>query len=87
MSEYVIMTILVNHRKQDAQSVQHLLTEYGCNIKMRLGLHETKDTCADEGLILLQLEGDDKDILALNDKLNALDGVKAKRITIASDQE
>ena len=35
------------------------LTEYGCNIKLRVGLHETgEDFCSDDGVIMLQACGD-----------------------------
>jgi len=85
MSKFQIMTILVNHRKSEAERLQQLLTEFGCNIKMRLGLHETKDICAEDGLIILQMDGDEKDIHQLKDGLEHIDGVKVQLITMTSD--
>ncbi len=81
MSNYNIMTVLVNHRRDSAKDVQSLLTEYGCNIKVRLGLHEAVDVCAEDGLLVLQLVGDSKKIDSLLEKLNELDGVQAKLTT------
>lgn len=81
MSKYNIMTILVEHRKETARDMQGLLTEYGCNIKLRLGLHEAVNVCAEDGLLILQLVGEMEKIEALLAKLNALDGVQAKLTT------
>ncbi len=54
-----IMLILVGKRRESALQVQKMLTEYGCYIKTRLGLHEASDTvCAEEGLIVLEMVGD-----------------------------
>lgn len=78
MIKYVIMTILIHHRKKNAEEVQHLLTKFGCNIKMRLGLHETVNICADDGLVILQLDGEDQEIFALEKALNDIDGVQSK---------
>lgn len=84
MSKYDIMTVLINHRKSEATQVQHLLTKYGCNIKMRLGLHETTNVFADDGLLILQLDGAQSDIEALEKGLGEVPGVEVKRITIGS---
>lgn len=85
MSQYTIMAVLINHRKERAKEVQEYLTRFGCNIKMRLGLHEASTVCAEDGLVLLQLTGEENDISALKLGLNGIDGVKAKMITISSD--
>jgi len=54
-----IMLILVGKRRESAVAVQKLLTDYGCYIKTRLGLHDASETvCADDGLIILELVGD-----------------------------
>lgn len=81
MSKYNIMTIMVEHRKDSAKEMQGLLTEYGCNIKLRLGLHEAVNVCAEDGLLILQLVGSMQDIEALQAKLNSLDGIQAKLTT------
>ena len=37
MTKRTILGIQVTNRLEKAQDVQHVLTEYGCNIKTRLG--------------------------------------------------
>ncbi len=85
MSEYNIMTVLINHRKDSAKPVQELLTKYGCNIKVRIGLHEAETVCAEDGLLVLQLVGDQKEIKELLEKLNKLNGVQAKLTSLQSE--
>ncbi|MCF6096148.1 hypothetical protein L1766_03865 [Thermovorax subterraneus] len=79
-----IMAILVDNRTHSAPKVQEILTKYGCNIKVRLGLHEVDERhCSDEGLIILQLCGSEEDIQNLEKELNSLERVKARRITLS----
>lgn len=82
MNDFSIMAIKINQRVQKATDVQELLTEYGCNIKMRLGLHEAGDVCSNQGLILLQLTDDDENNKEFEKKLNAIEGVTAKTLNI-----
>ncbi|MGI6197795.1 MAG: hypothetical protein ACOYIS_01535 [Candidatus Cloacimonadaceae bacterium] len=78
---YKVVLIKVDHRSSEAAKVQDILTEYGCNIKVRLGLHEvSKDFCANDGLIVLEVEGKDEELKALVDKLNELNYIQAKMI-------
>lgn len=85
MNEYNIMAVLINHRSKKAPTVQEVFTKHGCTIKMRLGLHEAGDVCSEEGLVLLQLTGEKAEIKALEDDLNAIEGVKAKIMSISGD--
>ena len=55
--EKIIMGIRIDRRHNAVPDVQSLLTEYGCYIKTRIGLHEAsddRDECSDQGLILLE---------------------------------
>lgn len=85
MSKFNIMTVLINKRSEEASDVQQLLTEYGCNIKMRLGLHDVEGVCAEDGLLILQLVGDQDKIASLEKKLSDIYGVKAQLMTIESE--
>lgn len=85
MACYNIMTLLVNNRRENAPKLQEVLTESGCIIKMRLGLHEAGDACSNEGLIILQLSGSKEEIAALEESLNSLEGIKAKNNEICSE--
>ena len=82
---YNVMTLLVNNRRQNAPKLQEVLTESGCIIKVRLGLHEAGDFCSNEGLIILQLTGSKEEIVALETKLNELEGIKAKNNELCPD--
>ncbi len=82
-----IMIILIDKRKEEATEVQKLLTEFGCSIRTRLGLHDgTLDACTNSGLIILDLVGEVKDHESLNSGLNGLDGVKSKIVNMSFDQ-
>ena len=60
--DQIIIGILVKNRKGCSHKVQEILTEYGCSIKTRLGLHEaSEDFCSGSGVIILELiKGSDK---------------------------
>lgn len=77
-----IMVVLLEKRTDIATEVQNVLTNYGCIITVRMGLHETKDDCEKEGLITLFLNGDKKEIKALDKELLEIDGVKLKQMNL-----
>ena len=81
---FSIMLIKLSPRNEIAPKVQELLTEYGCIIKTRLGIHEaTIDNCSRSGLIILDLLNENKDeINSLKEKLNELEGVCAKIVEV-----
>lgn len=75
-----ILMVLVDHRTETAPKVQSLLTEYGCNIKTRLGLHDTGDNfCSNSGLIVLELIGDQSRKDDLYNSLKGLPGIDVQR--------
>lgn len=77
----IIMGIEVGHREDDALKVQKLLTDYGCGIKTRLGLHEAGNTCSSTGLILLEFApGKEVEIKALEDELAQIESVKCRKM-------
>jgi hypothetical protein len=82
MASYTIMAILVNYRSKNAGEIQNILTQRGCLIKVRLGLHEAGDVCSENGLIILQLDGEKAEITAFHEELNAIEGVTAKLMEI-----
>jgi hypothetical protein len=54
--KHTIVGIHVPNRYEHATEVQKILTEYGCSIKTRVGLHEVEEEyCAMNGLILLEV--------------------------------
>ena len=73
--------IVVNMRKKEAVTVQKILTEWGCLIKTRLGLHEgVLENCSESGTIFLEVVGDSAKIEEMTRKLNLLKGVNARLI-------
>lgn len=82
MGKENILVIKTCKRKSNADFLQKILTEFGCIIKTRLGLHEAGNICSDEGLIILQLTGDSAEAEKLEQALNGLDGISFKSIQI-----
>ena len=82
LSKHIIVGVHITDRIQHVDSVQHLLTEYGCSIRTRLGLHEADaGFCSANGLVLLEMLDDDAKTDGLVAKLNAVEGVEAKKMT------
>ena len=51
-----IIGIGIENRKETSTKVQEVLTEYGCNIKTRLGLNDYQETeCSYKGIILVDV--------------------------------
>ncbi len=77
-----IMVVKIGDRRQRSPEVQEVLSRFGCCIKVRLGLHETENACAEEGVLVLQLTGEKKEMLALEKALNEMENVKAKMVML-----
>lgn len=78
-----IVAILQENRVETAPKVQDILTEFGCFIRVRLGLHDAAiDKCTNTGLILLQLCGEDIPVNDLEKKLSAIPNVKVKTMSL-----
>lgn len=82
MNEHLIMLVRVNQRLHSAEKLQKVFTQYGCNIKTRLGLHEAGEVCGTDGLIILQLVKGNEDMNEFLAKLNELEGITAKLVEI-----
>ncbi len=57
-------------------AVQNILTSYGCNIRTRLGISLGEE----KGLIILELMGDDKQRLLLENDLKCVNGVDVRKM-------
>jgi len=78
-----ILLVLVNKRKETAETVQKILTGWGCLIKTRLGLHQgVLDNCTNTGLIFLELAGTKQQNEDLQHKLDILPGVSAQLVNL-----
>ncbi len=72
--QHTVIGIHIPNRFERATDVQKILTEYGCSIKTRLGLHEVNtEYCAINGLILLEMFGPEKDTTEMVKRLKDLD--------------
>ena len=80
---YQIMIVKIEARSHRAPKVQECLTRYGCNIKTRLGLHETSpEYCAEDGLVILELTGKKEENEQLKKELESLEGVTVQYLEI-----
>ncbi len=76
-----VLLVLIGKRKETAVNVQKVLTGWGCMIKTRLGIHDgVLDNCSEEGLLILELVGEDSKKEELTRKLNVLDDIQAKLV-------
>ncbi len=78
-----VALILVDNRKDNALKVQNILSQWGCLIKTRLGVHPgTLENCTDNGLIFLELVGEKDKHQELVRKLNLIKGVNAQLVEL-----
>jgi len=74
-----VLLILVSNRKESAETVQKILTGWGCFIKTRLGIHDgVLENCTESGLIFLEVIGEHDKNEEIARKLNLVKGVHAE---------
>ncbi|HON90493.1 MAG: hypothetical protein KBI32_00115 [Phycisphaerae bacterium] len=85
-ARHLIIGIHISDRVHNVPGVQNLLTEYGCSIKTRIGLHSVDDKfCSPNGLILLEMAGPEKPTFELIEKLKAIGGVDVQTMIFEHD--
>lgn len=77
-----IMGIKIQDRVETVQEVQKLLTEHGCEISTRIGLHmASENACSPNGLILLEfIDNADESIKKLEEELDKLGHVEVQKM-------
>jgi hypothetical protein len=81
MAKRCIIGAMLTNRVDNAGSVQKVLTDCGCYIKTRLGLHEASDNiCSPSGLILLEVIGGDSAHAEVEEKLKAISGLQVQKM-------
>jgi len=81
VGKHIILGVHVGDRVRRAGDVQKLFTEYGCNIKTRIGLHDVSEGyCSPSGVILLEMFGDEARCHDLASKLGAVEGVEVQKM-------
>ncbi|HNZ28495.1 MAG: hypothetical protein BWY84_00268 [Candidatus Aerophobetes bacterium ADurb.Bin490] len=77
-----LIIVSITKRLEDAVLVQKVLTEHGCSIKTRLGLHDASPTsCSNTGLLILEIINP-KDASVMAAKLKKIKGVNVKAVSI-----
>lgn len=78
-----LVLVKLKARNQKAEQVQHVLTQHGCDISLRVGLHEvSKDGCSDEGLIILHVKPGGKAAKSLVKDLKTVGQLEVKTVEI-----
>ena len=74
--QHIILGIHIGDRLKNAVDVQKVFTEYGCNIKTRIGLHDASESvCSPSGVVLIEFFGAEDEAEAMKAKLAAVEGV------------
>jgi alcohol dehydrogenase YqhD (iron-dependent ADH family) len=75
------MCIQITDRMTEATELQKVLTEYGCLVKTRLGLHEASESiCSKKGLLILELVGAKDEWDKLETAAKAVKGIEVKHL-------
>jgi len=82
MKRHIILGVHITNRLKNILDVQKILTEYGGNIRTRLGLHELDDpdVRTPKGLIILEMVCSDGSCDEMMKKLQSLEGVECQRM-------
>jgi len=81
MSKRIVLGIQVTNRLKEIPTVQKVLSDYGCNIRTRLGLHEvSKKACSPLGLLILDTYGEEADVLEMEKKLRKIKGLIVRKM-------
>ena len=75
-----ILGIKLEERCKSALELQKILTDFGCSIKNRLGLHmHTDNKCTNYGIILLEL-ADDVLVKELEKELCGIENIEIQKM-------
>lgn len=81
MQKHIVFGVHITDRVKHVPDVQKTFTDYGCYIKTRLGLHEGSPTvCSPNGLILLEMIGEEAKCFEMAKRLRAIQGVDVKEM-------
>jgi hypothetical protein len=81
MAKTTVFGVLLSHRINTACKFQEIITKYGCSIKTRIGLHDVSEgKCSPNGVILLEVIGDNGEITNLEKDLATIPEVKVQKM-------
>ena len=75
----VIIGIKLKDKNNNSLELQKILTEYNCEIKLRIGINNSSFLCSSYGIILLQIDSLDSAIKLENSLIN-ISGVEIERM-------
>lgn len=76
----IILGIKLNQRQETSREFQEILTQFGCSIRTRIGLHRIElFNCAESGIILLEIINDEV-IERLEKKLLTIDEIEIQKM-------
>ena len=79
--KHYILGIHVTSRLTLAGEVQKVFTEYGCNIKTRVGFHDVSESyCSPTGVIVLNMFGEEAVCEEMAAKLEAIEGIEIQKM-------
>ena len=78
---HIIVGVHITNRMVNAVEVQKVFTEYGCNIKTRIGLHDVGETVyGPSGVALIEFFGSLDEAEEMKKRLCAIDGIQVQSI-------
>ncbi len=81
--EKTIILIMVGKRRESAVKVQQILTNYGCSIKTRLGIHDgVLDRCSEQGFLMIEFVGEQNEKNAIMEELKKVENVSSELVTL-----
>jgi hypothetical protein len=82
---HIILGIHVSDRLKNATEVQKVFTQYGCNIKTRVGLHDaSENVCSPSGVVLIEFFGSEAEADGMKAKLNEVEGVQVQKMVFGA---
>lgn len=77
-----ILGIKLYERVSTAPDFQTILSQYGCSIKTRIGLHSVSDgVCATNGIVLIEFIGNDETLASFEEELKSLGNIEIQKMT------
>lgn len=78
----IILGVMLKQRIETATKFQELISEYGCYITTRIGLHVAgEDSCSPSGIVLLEIiNGAEDKAVELENKLRSLKEVVVQKM-------
>jgi hypothetical protein len=85
---HIIVAVHITDRVQHAGELQKVLSEFGCYIKTRIGLHEaSEEYCSSNGIIILEMLSNEPKADEMIKKISAIEGLECQKIVFDHESE